>query len=243
MLVTLSHPSTEAQSAAVKAAIRASRPTPCSPRPLRTAIPSTPAKPSSTRPFATSRRPGVHPVTKPWKLSAEVPESTVGVSARLTRQEIAGVRPAVRSPPSATTVEARMLPSTCVKSAGLPSWLGPRTPLAPGLLGEEALRTLAQVRRETGLPVVSEIIDAAAIESMVECVDVLQVGARNMQNFVLLKALAQQPRPVLLKRGPAATLTEWLMAAEYLLAGGKRDVLLCERGIRSFSDHSRNTLD
>src|SRR5262249_30398548 len=110
-------------------------------------------------------------------------------------------------------------------------------------LGEEALRTLARVRVETGLPVVSEIIDTAAIDAMVECVDVLQVGARNMQNFVLLKALAQQPRPVLLKRGPAATLTEWLMAAEYLLAGGKREVMLCERGIRSFADHSRNTLD
>jgi 3-deoxy-7-phosphoheptulonate synthase len=110
-------------------------------------------------------------------------------------------------------------------------------------LGVEGLRTLAHVRESTGLRIVSEVIDANDVPVMAEHVDVLQVGARNMQNFALLKALADVDRPVLLKRGPSATLQEWLMAAEYLLAGGNPDVILCERGIRTFSDHARNTLD
>ena len=110
-------------------------------------------------------------------------------------------------------------------------------------LGMEGLRTLTHVRESTGLRIVSEVIDANDVAVMAEHVDVLQVGARNMQNFALLKALAEVDRPILLKRGPAATLQEWLMAAEYLLAGGNPNVILCERGIRSFSDHARNTLD
>jgi len=110
-------------------------------------------------------------------------------------------------------------------------------------LGVEGLRTLAHVREATGLRIVSEVIDANDVGVMAEHVDVLQVGARNMQNFALLKALADIDRPILLKRGPSATLQEWLMAAEYLLAGGNPNVILCERGIRTFADHARNTLD
>ncbi len=94
-----------------------------------------------------------------------------------------------------------------------------------------------------GLPVVSEIMDTESVDLMIEYVDVLQIGARNMQNFSLLKKLAKIKKPVLLKRGIAATFEEWLMAAEYLLAGGNEQVILCERGVRTFSDHSRNTLD
>jgi 3-deoxy-7-phosphoheptulonate synthase len=110
-------------------------------------------------------------------------------------------------------------------------------------LGKEGLVTLRRVREEVGLPVVSEVMDTESAPAMAEVVDVLQVGARSMQNFSLLKKLGELRKPVLLKRGLAATLDEWLMAAEYLLARGNHQVVLCERGVRTFNNHSRNTLD
>ncbi|MCA1816682.1 MAG: 3-deoxy-7-phosphoheptulonate synthase [Acidobacteria bacterium] len=110
-------------------------------------------------------------------------------------------------------------------------------------LGIEALRLLQEASRETGLPVVTEVMSEADVELVAEHADMLQVGARNMQNFALLRRLAQTPRPVLLKRGPSATIKEWLLAAEYLLAGGNPDVVLCERGIKTFETETRNTLD
>lgn len=110
-------------------------------------------------------------------------------------------------------------------------------------LGVEALQILRQVREETGLPIVSEILSTDDIEIVAEHVDMLQVGARNMQNFALLRRLGQLRKPVLLKRSPAATVKEWLLAAEYLLAGGNEQVVLCERGIRSYDPDLRNTLD
>jgi 3-deoxy-7-phosphoheptulonate synthase len=94
-----------------------------------------------------------------------------------------------------------------------------------------------------GIPVVSEVSDTSMVDKIAEHVDVLQVGARSMQNFALLKKLGEIGRPVLLDRGISATLEEWLMAAEYLLAEGNPRVILCERGVRTFNDHSRNTLD
>ena len=110
-------------------------------------------------------------------------------------------------------------------------------------LGVEALQILRQVREETGLPIVSEVLSTDDIEIVAEHVDMLQVGARNMQNFALLRRLGQLRKPVLLKRSPAATVKEWLLAAEYLLAGGNGQVVLCERGIRSYDPELRNTLD
>jgi 3-deoxy-7-phosphoheptulonate synthase len=110
-------------------------------------------------------------------------------------------------------------------------------------LGVEALQILRQVRQETGLPIVSEVLSTDDIEIVAEHVDMLQVGARNMQNFALLRRLGQLRKPVLLKRSPAATVKEWLLAAEYLLAGGNGQVVLCERGIRSYDPELRNTLD
>jgi 3-deoxy-7-phosphoheptulonate synthase len=110
-------------------------------------------------------------------------------------------------------------------------------------LGPAGLPLLAKAREATGLGIVTEVMDAAHVAAIEEVADMLQIGARNMQNFTLLKAVAPSRRPVLLKRGISATLEEWLMAAEYLLAGGNRNVVLCERGVRTFSDHSRNTLD
>jgi 3-deoxy-7-phosphoheptulonate synthase len=110
-------------------------------------------------------------------------------------------------------------------------------------LGLEALRLLKEASEETGLPVVTEVMATEDVEAVAEHADMLQVGARNMQNFSLLKILARTPRPVLLKRGPSATIKEWLLAAEYLLAGGNPDVILCERGIKTFETEMRNTLD
>jgi 3-deoxy-7-phosphoheptulonate synthase len=105
------------------------------------------------------------------------------------------------------------------------------------------LDILAKAREKTGIGIVTELMDAAHADAVEQAADMLQIGARNMQNFSLLKRVATSKRPVLLKRGLAATLEEWLMAAEYVLAGGNYQVALCERGVRTFADHSRNTLD
>lgn len=110
-------------------------------------------------------------------------------------------------------------------------------------LKEEGLDLLKIARKETGLPIVTEIMSARMLERFVEDVDLIQVGARNMQNFELLKELGRTNMPVLLKRGLSATIEEWLMAAEYIMAGGNDNVILCERGIRTFETYTRNTLD
>lgn len=110
-------------------------------------------------------------------------------------------------------------------------------------LKEEGLDLLKIARKETGLPIVTEIMSARMLERFVEDIDLIQVGARNMQNFELLKELGRTNVPVLLKRGLSATIEEWLMAAEYIMAGGNDNVILCERGIRTFETYTRNTLD
>ncbi|MBW3630321.1 MAG: DUF5117 domain-containing protein, partial [Gemmatimonadetes bacterium] len=110
-------------------------------------------------------------------------------------------------------------------------------------LGEAGLRMLAEVRAETGLPIVTEVMDTRQVELVAEYADVLQIGARNMQNFSLLSEVGRVQRPVLLKRGLSATIKEFLMAAEYVMAQGNRDVILCERGIRTYETATRNTLD
>jgi 3-deoxy-7-phosphoheptulonate synthase len=110
-------------------------------------------------------------------------------------------------------------------------------------MGEEGLKVLRKAADKNGLIVVSEIMNQTQIPVFLEYVDILQVGARNMQNFDLLKELAKVRRPVLLKRGPSATIEEWLLSAEYIMTGGNRDVMLCERGIRTFENYTRNTLD
>ena len=110
-------------------------------------------------------------------------------------------------------------------------------------LGIEALELLKEARRETGLPIVTEVMGTEEVDLVSEYADMLQVGARNMQNYPLLRRLASSKRPILLKRGPSATVKEWLLAAEYLLAGGNANVVLCERGIKTFESELRNTLD
>jgi len=110
-------------------------------------------------------------------------------------------------------------------------------------LGLEALKILREAKQETGLPVVTEVMSTEDVDIICEHVDMLQVGARNMQNFALLRRLATVKKPILLKRGPSATVKEWLLAAEYLLSGGNSEVVLCERGIRTFETEMRNTID
>ncbi|MCJ7434598.1 MAG: 3-deoxy-7-phosphoheptulonate synthase [Anaerolineales bacterium] len=135
-----------------------------------------------------------------------------------------------------------------VKEAGASALRGgvfkPRTsPYAFQGLGEEGLEYMAEARAQSGLPIVAEIMSQTQLDLMVKYVDVLQVGARNMQNFNLLRAIGERQTPVLLKRGLSATIEELLMSAEYILAGGNKQVMLCERGIRTFETATRNTTD
>jgi len=110
-------------------------------------------------------------------------------------------------------------------------------------LGEEGLDYLAEARAQTGLPVITEVMEPGEVDAVERCTDVFQIGTRNMQNFPLLKRVGQARKPVMLKRGMSATIEEWLQASEYILAEGNRDVMLCERGIRTFEPMMRNTLD
>jgi 3-deoxy-7-phosphoheptulonate synthase len=120
----------------------------------------------------------------------------------------------------------------------------PRTsPYAFQGMGLDGLGILGRVRRRTGIGIVTELMDTENADAVEEVADMIQIGTRNMQNFSLLRRVGTGSKPVLLKRGMAATLEEWLMAAEYVMAGGNYNVILCERGVRTFSDHSRNTLD
>ncbi|MEQ8202060.1 MAG: 3-deoxy-7-phosphoheptulonate synthase [Syntrophomonadaceae bacterium] len=120
----------------------------------------------------------------------------------------------------------------------------PRTsPYAFQGLGEEGLKIMAEARDITGLPIVTEVMDQKSVPMVAEYADIIQIGARNMQNFYLLKEVGKYNKPVLLKRGLSATMEEWLMAAEYILDSGNSQVILCERGIRTFETYTRNTLD
>ncbi len=120
----------------------------------------------------------------------------------------------------------------------------PRTsPYAFSGLGEAGLKILAEIRNEFGLKIVSEALDEANVDLVEKYADMIQIGARNMQNFTLLRRVGRSKLPVLLKRGMAATLEEWLLAAEYVMAEGNYNIVLCERGVRTFAQHTRNTLD
>ena len=110
-------------------------------------------------------------------------------------------------------------------------------------LGEEGLQIMAEIRQQFGMKIITEAIDNESLDLVEEYADVIQIGARNMQNFSLLKRAGRARKPVLLKRGMSATLEEFLMAAEYILSEGNYNVVLCERGVRTFADHTRNTLD
>jgi 3-deoxy-7-phosphoheptulonate synthase len=151
--------------------------------------------------------------------------------------------------PCSVESEAQILNTArAVKAAGADLFRGgafkPRTsPYAFQGLGIEGLRILEKAKKETGLPIVTEVVDPRDVSWVAEFADVLQIGTRNMQNFSLLKEVGKAGRPVLLKRGMHSTLEEWLNCAEYILSEGNPDVILCERGIRTFETYTRNTLD
>jgi 3-deoxy-7-phosphoheptulonate synthase len=193
----------------------------------------------------------VTPVLKPYKLASRefAASRTIVKVADAPDTHIGGATIAIIAGPCSVE-NMEMLRDTAhgVRAAGARLLRGgafkPRTsPYAFQGLGAAALKMLASVRQETGLPVVTEVMDPRQVETIAEHADMLQVGARNMQNFSLLSEVGKVQRPVLLKRGLSATITEMLMAAEYVMAQGNRDVVLCERGIRTYETATRNTLD
>lgn len=189
-------------------------------------------------------------ISKPFKLAAREmhPEDTIITLANGLK--IGGKNPAIVMAGPCTVENKEMLLHIAkdVKKSGAAILRGgaykPRTsPYAFQGLGEIGLQYLAEVREETGLPVVSELMDSRELPLFEKYIDIIQIGARNMQNFSLLKELGKSRKPILLKRGFSATIEEWLMSAEYILAGGNPNVMLCERGIRTIEQYTRNTLD
>lgn len=190
----------------------------------------------------------VVPILAPYKLVSREFHAADSI-IRVGGQEIGGNKIHVMAGPCAVESRAQILETAhAVREAGATFLRGgafkPRTsPYSFQGLEEEGLRYLAEARDETGLLVITEVIDAQDVSLVAHYADVLQIGARNMQNFVLLKEVAKCGKPVLLKRGPSATLEEWMMAAEYIMDGGNYQVMFCERGIRTFESYTRNTLD
>ena len=189
-------------------------------------------------------------VSKPYKLvSRDVKEEDTVIHFPGTNASIGGRDLAIIAGPcSIETREQAFAVAEQVAKAGAQFFRGgaykPRTsPYAFQGLGEEALKIMAEIRDRFGLRIVTEAIDNEVLELVDKYADVIQIGARNMQNFSLLKAAGRKREPVLLKRGIAATLDEFLMAAEYIMSEGNYQVILCERGVRTFADHTRNTLD
>jgi 3-deoxy-7-phosphoheptulonate synthase len=190
----------------------------------------------------------VTPILQPFKLaSREVrPEPT---EIRVGDVVIGGRRVVVMAGPCSVESREQVLDVAArVKAAGAAVLRGgafkPRTsPYSFQGLEEEGLKYLAEAKRETGLPIVTEVMEPDKVELVAHYADILQVGARNVQNFSLLRRVAEIGKPVLLKRGMATSIQEWLLSAEYVLAGGNRNVILCERGIRTFETATRFTLD
>ena len=188
------------------------------------------------------------PVTRQYKLvSREThPAATVVTVGDI---KIGGGEPVIMAGPCAVESEEQCLTiASIVKKYGAKVFRGgafkPRTsPYSFQGLGNKGLKILEKVRSETGLLIVTEATDTANILAVEKSADIIQIGARNMQNYALLRMAGQTKKPVLLKRGLAATIEEWLMAAEYIMSEGNSRVILCERGIRTFADNTRNTLD
>lgn len=191
----------------------------------------------------------VMPVLAPYKLVSRdfKPQDTI---VEITKEvKIGGKEVIVIAGPCSIESKEQLLEvAKKIKSAGAKILRGgafkPRTsPYSFQGLGKEGLRILKEVSKEVGLPTITEVMDTRDVELVSQYTDILQIGARNMQNFNLLKEIGQTKKPVLLKRGLSATIKELLMSAEYILSGGNFNVILCERGIRTFEDATRNTLD
>jgi 3-deoxy-7-phosphoheptulonate synthase len=189
-------------------------------------------------------------VTKPYKLvSRDIKEENTVIALSGSDATIGGHELAVMAGPCAVeSREQAFAIAERVSRAGARFFRGgaykPRTsPYSFQGLGEEGLKILAEVREQFGLRIVTEAVDNESLELVEEYADIIQIGARNMQNFSLLKRAGRASKPVLLKRGMSATLDEFLMAAEYVMSEGNYNLILCERGVRTFADHTRNTLD
>jgi len=189
-------------------------------------------------------------VSKPYKLvSRDIKEENTVITFPGTEATIGGKGLAIIAGPcSIESREQAFAVAERVSRAGAQFFRGgaykPRTsPYAFQGLGEDGLRIMAEIRQQFGMKIVTEAIDNETLDLVEEYADVIQIGARNMQNFSLLKRAGRARKPVLLKRGMSATLEELLMAAEYILSEGNYNVALCERGVRTFADHTRNTLD
>ena len=196
--------------------------------------------------------PGVErviPILKPYKLAGlelrkEKTKVTVGENVVFGGRNI----PVIAGPCSVESMEQICQTALAVKAAGATILRGgaykPRTsPYSFQGLEEEGLKMLAEARKQSGLPIDTEVMKESTVELIAGYTDMIQIGTRNMQNFDLLKAVGQTDRPILLKRGLANTIREWLMSAEYIMAQGNMNVVLCERGIRTFETSTRNTLD
>jgi len=188
------------------------------------------------------------PITRPYKLVSRE------FKAEDTIIEIGNIRIGNRTltiiagPCAVESEEQAMAIAEYTKKTGAHIFRGgafkPRTsPYSFQGLGEKGLEILAKVREKTGMPIVTEVMDYETFDLVDAYADIIQIGTRNMQNFSLLKRAGKVQKPILLKRGMAATIDEWLMAAEYILEAGNTQVILCERGVRTFVHHSRNTLD
>ncbi|AEM78533.1 3-deoxy-7-phosphoheptulonate synthase [Thermoanaerobacter wiegelii] len=190
----------------------------------------------------------VIPIVEPYKLASRIfkPEPTI---VEVEDIKIGGNNIVIMAGPCAVESREQLFESAmAVKKAGAQFLRGgafkPRTsPYSFQGLEEEGLKMLKEAKELTGLKIVTEVMDVHSVELVAEYADVIQIGTRNMQNFPLLKAVGRINKPVLLKRGLAATLEEWLSAAEYILSEGNKNVILCERGIRTFETYTRNTLD
>ena len=195
--------------------------------------------------------PGVEKVVsilQPYKLASRAYKDTPTV-VKVGDLEIGGDSIQIMAGPCAVESRDQLLKSAkLVREAGATMLRGgafkPRTsPYSFQGLEEKGLELLAEARELTGLRIVTEVMDASTIELVAKYADILQIGARNMQNFFLLRKVAASGKPILLKRGSSSTIEEWLLAAEYILAEGNPNVILCERGVRTFESYTRNTLD
>ncbi|MDF9407380.1 3-deoxy-7-phosphoheptulonate synthase [Pelotomaculum isophthalicicum JI] len=190
----------------------------------------------------------VVPILQPYKLASRTFHEE-GTVIRVGGLEIGGDTVHVAAGPCAVESREQVLETAeIVKKAGATILRGgaykPRSsPYSFQGLEEEGLKFLAEARELTGLLIVTEVMDVRTVPMIADYADILQIGARNMQNFSLLREVAKVDKPVLLKRGPSATIEEWLMAAEYIMSGGNYNIILCERGIKSFENYTRNTLD
>lgn len=190
----------------------------------------------------------VVPISKPYKLSGRevIPDDTV---IRVGLVEIGGGRPVVMAGPCSVENEEMLFETArAVKAAGAHILRGgaykPRTsPYQFRGLGEEGLKLLAAASRATGMPVITEVLTVRDVDLVCQYADILQIGARNMQNYILLEEAGRAGKPVLLKRGLSGQIQEWLLCAEYIMSQGNRQVILCERGIRTFETMTRNTFD